>query len=107
MSQFVEARRVVVIAESVLLKELLSKFVELGAKGYNCMYCFGKGEHGMVDDMFSSPDRSCVRIEMITTLDVAQGIMDYVHRGAVERYPITAFTDTVEVDSRDTFYTNR
>ena len=30
--------------------------------------------------------------------------MDYVHREAVQRYPITAFVDTVEVDSRDTFY---
>jgi hypothetical protein len=104
MAKFVEAKRVVVIAESMLLKELLSKFVELGAKGYNGMYCFGKGEHGLVDDLLSSPDRSCVRIEMITTPDVAERIMDYVHRGPVERYPITAFVDTVEVDSRDTFY---
>jgi len=104
MSKSVEAKRIVVIAESVLLKELLSKFVELGAKGYNCMYCFGKGEHGLVEDLYSSPDRSCVRIEMITTPKVAEAIMDYVHRGAVERYPITAFTDTVDVDSRDTFY---
>ncbi len=104
MAEFVEAKRVVVIAESVLLKELISKFVELGAKGYNAVYCFGKGEHGIVDDMFSNPDRSCVRIEMITTHDVACAIMDYVHREGVQRYPITAFADTVDVDSRDTFY---
>jgi hypothetical protein len=104
MAKFVEAKRVVVIAESMLLKEVLSKFIELGAKGYNGMYCFGKGEHGLVDDLFSSPDRSCVRIEMITTLAVAEKIMDYVHRGAMERYPVTAFVDTVEVDSSDTFY---
>jgi hypothetical protein len=104
MAKFVETRRVVVIAESILLKELLAKFVELGAKGYNCIYCFGKGEHGMVEDLFSSPDRSCVRIEMITTEKVAEAIMDYVHRGAMERYPITAFSDMVEVDARDTFY---
>ncbi|HEY1598321.1 MAG TPA: hypothetical protein VGG64_01875 [Pirellulales bacterium] len=104
MAKLIETKRVVVIAESMLLKELLSKFVELGAKGYNGMYCFGKGEHGQVEDMFSSPDRSCVRIEMITTLEVAEAIMDYVHKGGMQRYPITAFLDTVEVDSRDTFY---
>ncbi|HEY4313563.1 MAG TPA: hypothetical protein VGN12_29190 [Pirellulales bacterium] len=104
MAEFVEAKRVVVIAESVLLKDLLSKFVELGAKGYNAMYCFGKGEHGIVDDLFNSPDRSCVRIEMITTIDVASALMDYVHRDAVQRYPVTAFVDTVMVDSRDTFF---
>ncbi len=104
MAKFVEAKRVVVIAESVLLKELLARFAELGAKGFNGSYCFGKGEHGMVEDMFNSPDRACVRIEMITTIDVAAAIMDYVHRDVVQRYPITAFVDTVEVDSRDTFY---
>ncbi len=104
MVKYVDVKRVVVIAESVLLKELLSQFAELGAKGYNCMYCFGKGEHGMVEDMFSSPDRSCVRIEMITTPEVADAILDFVHAGSVQRYPITAFVDTVEVDSRDTFY---
>ena len=57
MAEFVEAKRVVVIAESVLLEELISRFVELGAKGYNAVYCFGKGEHGIVEDMFSNPDR--------------------------------------------------
>ena len=104
MAKFVEAKRVVVIAESILLKELLSKFVELGAKGYNGTYCFGKGEHGLVEDLFSNPDRSCVRIEMITTSEVAGKITDYLHQGAMQRYPITAFVDTVEVDSRDTFF---
>ncbi len=104
MAKFVEATRVVVIAESVLLKELLAKFVELGIKGYNGLYCFGKGEHGLVEDLFSNPDRACVRLEMITSRDIAEKIMDYVHRGAVQRYPITAYVDTIEVDAKDTFY---
>jgi hypothetical protein len=104
MANLVEAKRVVVIAESVLLKELLVEFVALGAKGYNCMYCFGKGEHGLVDDLFSSPERSCVRIEIVTRAAVAEAILDFVHQGAVQRYPVTAFVDSVEVDSRDTFY---
>lgn len=104
MASLVEAKRVVVIAESILLEELLSKFVELGAKGYNGVYCFGKGEHGLVEDLLSSPDRSCVRLEMITTPAVAEKIMDYVHRGDMQRYPVTAYVDTVEVDKNDTFY---
>jgi len=98
------ARRVVVIAEKAIERGLLEEFLKLGVKGYNCVYCFGKGEHGVVDDVFTGPERGCVRIEIVTNRPVADAIMDYLHRDAVKHYPITAFVDNVEVDPRDTFY---
>lgn len=104
MPKLTEAYRIVVIAEKVLEKVLLEQCVKLGAKGYNCLYCFGKGEHGVVEDLFAGPERSCVRIETITTKPVAESIMDYVNKEALSHYPITAFIDMVQVDARDTFY---
>ncbi len=53
----------------------------------------------MLDDPFTG--RSRVRIEVLAKESVADAIMDYVHEPEFASYPITAFMDTVEVDSRD------
>jgi hypothetical protein len=102
MADLTEISRVVVIADTALEKILLSEFLKLGAKGYNCSYCFGKGRHETLEDPFTG--RSRVRIEVLTKPPVAQGILEYVHRKQFGSYPVAVFMDTVQVDSRDTFY---
>ena len=102
MADLTEISRVVVIADTALEKILLSEFLKLGAKGYNCSYCFGKGRHETLEDPFTG--RSRVRIEVLTKPQVAQGILEYVHRKQFGSYPVAVFMDTVQVDSRDTFY---
>jgi hypothetical protein len=41
---------------------------------------------------------------VLTRPSVAGAILEYVHRKQFGAYPVAAFLDTVEVDSRDTFY---
>jgi hypothetical protein len=102
MTDTVEIARVVVIADTALEKILLSEFLKMGAKGYNCSYCFGKGRHETLEDPFTG--RSRVRIEVLTRQHVASAILDYIHRKQFGSYPVAAFLDTVQVDARDNFY---
>jgi hypothetical protein len=104
MATMTVARRVVVITEKAIERVVLEEILKLGAKGYNCTYCFGKGEHGLVEDPFTGPEHGCVRIEVITSEKVADAIMEFLHRDSVQHYPITSFMDNVQVDARDTFY---
>ena len=102
MAELIEIARVVVIADTALEKILLSEFLKLGAKGYNCSYCFGKGRHETLEDPYTG--RSRVRIEVLTRPSIASAILDYVHKKQFGSYPVAAFLDTVEVDARDNFY---
>ena len=102
MPEVVKISRVVVIADTALERILLSEFLKLGAKGYNCAYCFGKGRHETIEDPYTG--RSRVRIEVLTTHSVAATILEYVHRKQFGSYPAAAYHDTVEVDARDNFY---
>jgi hypothetical protein len=102
MPEMLEISRVVVIADTALEKVLLAEFLKLGAKGYNCAYCFGKGRHETLEDPFTG--RSRVRIEVLTRPAVATSILEWVHRKQFGSYPVAAFLDTVQVDARDNFY---
>ena len=102
MGQNVEISRVTIIADAALEKTLVQEVLRLGAKGYTCMQCFGKGRHETVVDPLSGQSR--VRIEVLTRPAVAAAILDYVHQGRFENYPVAAFSDTVQADGRDTFY---
>jgi hypothetical protein len=102
MHELVEISRVVVIADTVLQAPLLTEFLKLGAKGYNCTYCFGKGRHETLEDPYTG--RSRLRIEIFTKPPVAAAILDFVHRKEFGPYPVAAILDTVKVDGRDTFF---
>ena len=102
MFETVNSRRVVVIVDASLQDQLLDKFIELGARGYNTINCGGRGTHAITGEPFRSGD--LVRIEIISTFDVGAAILDYIHAVQFQqfgRYPLTAFADTVEVDVRD------
>jgi hypothetical protein len=91
----VQIRRVTVIAETVLEQQLLQEFTKLGAKGYTCTYCFGKGRHEVIEDPFTG--RSLVRIEVLARPEVAEAILRYVSRDEFRTYPLTGFMDNVIV----------
>jgi hypothetical protein len=96
------ARRIVVIVDVSLQSQLIEKFLELGVTGYNCTECSGKGLHSVTGEPFTS--RELVRIELITSDEVAATILDYIHAVQFQqfgRYPLAAYTDAVEVDVRD------
>lgn len=102
MIKTVTARRIIVIVDASLKDQLLERFLELGAKGYNYVSCSGKGNHMGTGDPFSSD--GLVRIEVIASAEIAEAILDYIH--AVQfhqfgRYALTAFSSSVEIDERD------
>jgi hypothetical protein len=102
MVKLIEVRRLVIICDTSIERLMQEEVIKAGARGYNCVYCFGKGRHEEVADPFTG--RSRVRIEVLAKPAVAEAILDFVHRPDFEGYPVTAFVDTVEVDSRDTFF---
>jgi hypothetical protein len=89
----------VIIADTAIESPILEHVMNSGARGYNCIYCFGKGRHETLEDPFTG--RSRVRIEVLVRDDVAVAIMKFVHEPQFGPYPIHAFMDTVEVDPRD------
>jgi hypothetical protein len=96
------ARRITVIVDASLQDQLLDKFFELGARGYNTVDCGGRGTHAITGEPFRSGE--LVRIEIIASFEVGKAILDYIHAVQFQqfgRYPLTAFADTVEVDLRD------
>jgi hypothetical protein len=102
MTQWAQIRRIVIIVDTAIEAPILEHIVKAGARGYNCVYCFGRGRHETLEDPFTG--RSRVRIEVLAKESVADAIMSYVHEREFASYPITAFMDTVEVDPNDSSY---
>lgn len=101
MSNLVTARRVTIVTDALLEKMILEQIVRLGAKGYTCTGCRGRGEHEVFEDPFTGSTR--VRIETIVQPDVAAAIMDAVHAPSLLNQPLTACVETVEVSPLDQF----
>ena len=102
MVEWGQVRRVVIIVDTSIESLILEHVMKSGARGYNCVYCFGKGRHEVLEDPFTG--RSRVRIEVLVREEVAETIMDFVHESEFAAYPITAFMDTVEVHPNDEHY---
>lgn len=101
MSNLITVRRVTVIADAVLEKSLLEQFIKLGAKGYTCSDCRGRGTHEVFEDPWSGANR--VRIEAIVQPAVADAIMSYLESPSLLHKPITACVESVEVSALDHF----
>lgn len=95
-----EVRRIVIIADILLKQTILETILELGAKGYNVTTCFGKGRHEVLGDVLTGS--ALVRIETVANEPVVKAIMDFVHEPRYRGHALSAFVDTVEIDSRDT-----
>ena len=104
MTQWAQIRRIVIIVDTAIEAPILEHIVKAGAKGYNCIYCFGRGRHETLEDPFTG--RSRVRIEVLAKESVAETnhALPIPRRQEFASYPITAFLDTVEVDPNDTSY---
>jgi hypothetical protein len=103
MADFVEVRRVVVIADRLFERQLLDDFVKLGVAGWTISYCAGKGVHAIMDDPFSQPDRSRVRIEILASPAIAEAMMHRVEKTPYNLRRVIAFMDNVKVSGRRKF----
>ena len=95
MSNLVSVRRVTVVAEAGLEKMLLDQFIRLGAKGYTCASCRGRGEHEIYEDPLHGAGR--VRIETIVQPKVADDIMNYLKAAPFAARAVMACVETVDV----------
>ncbi len=91
----IEVRRVTIVTETTLEKRVLEKIQALGAKGYTCNYCFGKGRHEVFEDPYTG--RSLVQIVVLARPSVAEAILRYLDQNQFEPFPHTAYMDTVVV----------
>jgi hypothetical protein len=101
MSNLVTVQRVTVVADSKLEADLLKQIARLGAKGYTCEDCRGRGEHEILQDVFSGASR--VRIETIVQPTVAEAIMAYLDAPQFHQQALTACAETVQVLASDRF----
>ena len=85
MSDLVEVQRVVVIADRPFEFELVGDFLKLGAKSWTSDYCNGRGEHTTLGG-----PRSRVRIEILTSLEVAEGIIHRLEDPPYNSYGVIA-----------------
>ena len=77
MAEWAQVRRVVIIVDTAIEAPILEYVMKAGARGYNCIYCFGKGRHEVLEAPFTGSSR--VRIEVLVREEVAESIMDFVH----------------------------
>ena len=95
MSNLVSVQRITVVTHDRLEEMLVKQFAKLGAKGYTSMDCRGRGEHELVQDVFSGATR--VRIETIVQPKVAEEIMKFLSQPQFEHQPIMACVEDVRV----------
>ncbi|WP_417383877.1 P-II family nitrogen regulator [Gimesia sp.] len=95
MKTTIELTKVIVITETHFEQEMLNHFRELGIKGFTCMNCWGQGHHQVYDEPFIG--HSQTRIEIITTEEIADSIVDYCRQPRFETHAVTAYLETVRV----------
>jgi MFS superfamily sulfate permease-like transporter len=94
-------RRVTIVAGSELEPELTAKIVELGASGFTSIACSGAGRTTLgAGNSRAIPQ---IRIETVVSAEVAERILDHIHRNLSPKHPITAVLETVEALRRDQF----
>ncbi|EDL58019.1 P-II family nitrogen regulator [Gimesia maris] len=103
MTATIELAKVIVITEAHYEQEMLTSFQKLGIKGFTCMNCWGQGHHQVYDEPFM--DHSQTRIEMITTDEIADSIVDFCRQPRFETHAITVYLESVRVRDPDKFIT--
>jgi hypothetical protein len=101
MSNLVSARRITIFADLMFEDILTRELCKLGAKGYTCTDCRGRGEHAIVQDLYVNTSR--VRIESIVPPQVAEAMMKFVELPQFANQAVTACIDDVLVSSQHPF----
>ena len=101
MNTLVSLPRITVVADAHLEETLTRQMARLGAKGYTCWDCRGRGEHEIVEDIFSGASR--VRIETIVQPDVAEAILRYLHESQFGHKALCVSVESVQVAAADKF----
>ena len=85
---------VTIVTERILEDRLLTKLVELGAKGYTVTQATGKGSRGVRASEWEGPDS---RIETLVSPEVADAIITHVSEKYFEHYAVIVYAQDAEV----------
>jgi len=87
-------KRVTIICDGALEQSIEREIQESGARSYTCAQVHGMGETGARPDRWHGPN---VKVEIITSAELANRILERVSRKCSERYSVLALLDDVEV----------
>ena len=90
----VRMKRVTMIGDSSVQYRLLQEIKAFGATGYTWFLANGEGDRG-IRPRHAEPANA--KIEVITTPDLADKILEHVARNYFDNYAMIAFLDDVEV----------
>lgn len=87
-------KRVTIITDNVLQRRIVAEIHGLGATGYTYTVVHGEGARGVRPSHWEGPN---AKIEVITTAQVAQRILEHVSKSYFKDYGVIVFQDDVEV----------
>jgi nitrogen regulatory protein P-II 2 len=90
----VRMKRITMIGDCTVQYRLLKEVKEFGATGYTWFAANGQGDRG-IRPRHAEPANA--KIEVITTPEVADRILEHVARNYFDEYAMIAFLDDVEV----------
>lgn len=94
-------RRITIVTDENLEKDLAEKFVELGATGFTSMACTGAGRSQLQNGV-PGPN-SQVRLEVVVSQETCDAVLSFLRQQVVSQHPITTCVETVDVMRRDDF----
>ena len=103
MSDFVEVRHVVLIADRTLEQHLIEDCVKLGAKGWTSVHCDGRGQHAVMDDISIEPERLRVRLEILVLRRLPRPFWPASKSLLTAFAAVLGFMHTAQASSRRTF----
>jgi len=87
-------KRVTIVGAQSLRAALVSDIRRLGAKGYTYTVVDGEGSRGIRPSDWSGPNG---KLEVLTTPEVADRILEHVATHYFKKYPLIAYVDEVRV----------
>ena len=93
--------KVIVVTETQFEQEMIRHFRELGITGFTCMSCWGQGHHAVYEEPFMGHSQS--RIEMITTEEVADAVVDYCTQSRFQNHAVIVYLEAVMVADPNNF----
>jgi len=92
-----KAKKVVIVTESYISDEIILALQKLGVSGYTMMGATGKGERGLRLGNGVSSLYKNVKMEVITSADIAEKIIDKVMNDFFVNYAGIIYLEDVEV----------
>lgn len=96
--EFITIKRVVIITEATIKEDIIEYITSSGAKGYTIDTVCGKGERGIRDDdtLLGEYLRN-IKIEVLTTKEIAEKIVSSVVERFFKNYAGIAYMHDVQV----------